>query len=492
MKNFLSSTPHILNRVKTSFQKDFWFSLLVTCTIVLAVFFRVYNYSERIYIESDNTRDAQVAKYAADNGKLAQIGQFTSAGPFFYGPIWYWVLEIFSIFPFGKFTQWYLITFLGLIFVYLTFKTGTEIGGKYVGGIAALFAAVSPLTIRNSLAVWNPASVPFLVLLSLYFLVRYLKSNKIIFAFLVSLTISAAMTIHFQNVLTAPIILLALILGKFSWKKIIVMVTGFMLPFLPLIWFDLRFNWFNFGKIYWYLKEGQYAIWVPNRWLTYAFDYWPKAVEEIIGGNFFISYLLIIFMGIIFLINLRKIKAYRLIYAILATFIMEIIMFRYYRGERYLYYSYFSVPTIILLSAWLVTQLFKLNKLLGAVFLLIIASGTIWSTILQLTPPRYAYSQIARVINEIYAAFPNQSFSVHGCLFNGNTVAHPLAYFMYLDGRNSKDGVKIGTCESAETVVAWKPIRDDEVGKPNSGWINKDTSQVFEETAEWWIKNPPQ
>ncbi len=62
---------------------------------------------------------------------------------------------------------------------------------------------------------------------------------------------------------------------------------------------------------------------------------------------------------------------------------------------------------------------------------------------------------------------------------------------MYLDGRNNKNGVKIGTCESAETVIAWKTLRDDEVGKPNSGWINKDTEQVYEETAEWWVKNPP-
>ncbi len=402
-----------LQKIISTIKKDAAFSLLIGFTLFAALFFRVYNYSNRIYIESDNTRDVQVAKYAADHGSIVQIGQYTSAGPFFYGPLWYWVLEAFSLFPLGKFTQWYLMTGLGFLLIFITYKTGKEIGGKYMGAAAALFAAVSPLTIRNSLAVWNPASVPLLVVLSLYFLVRFAKTQKLKYAFYVSLIVGASITIHFQSVLILPTLLVTFVLGKFSWKKIPVMLGGFILPFLPLLWFDIRFHWTNFQKIYLYLTVGQYAIWVPNRWLTYAFNYWPKAVTEIIGGNFYISYLLIISMCLLFLLNIRKIKVNELIYAILVTFLMEIVLFRYYRGERYLYYSYFAVPTVLLLTAWTVTKMFKLNKYLGSAFLLLIVGGTLWSTILQLTPPRYTYGEIKRVKNEIYKAYPGQTFSVN-------------------------------------------------------------------------------
>ncbi|OGD93659.1 hypothetical protein A2697_01585 [Candidatus Curtissbacteria bacterium RIFCSPHIGHO2_01_FULL_41_44] len=63
--------------------KDPIYSLLILLVIIIAIFFRIYNYTDRVFIQADNSRDVQVARFAADNLKIPPIGQFSSAGPFF-------------------------------------------------------------------------------------------------------------------------------------------------------------------------------------------------------------------------------------------------------------------------------------------------------------------------------------------------------------------------------------------------------------------------
>src|SRR3990167_2783182 len=129
--------------------------VLVLSILLLAIFFRFYDYLDRIVILADNSRDVQVAKYALDHYKIPQIGQFSSAGPFFYGPWYYWILMLFSVIPLGLLSPWYMMTFFSIVFILLIYRLGREIESKWVGIIAAFFAAVSPALISNSLATWN-------------------------------------------------------------------------------------------------------------------------------------------------------------------------------------------------------------------------------------------------------------------------------------------------------------------------------------------------
>ena len=159
-------------------KKPSLFSLLIFLTIVLAIFFRTYNYLGRVNVHADNAWLLQVARYAFDHLKIPQVGPFSSAGPFFYGPWWFWIFGAITIVPLGFLTHWYVMTLISFVFIYLIFWIGREMGGKWLGATAALFAAISTAQIDNSFAVWSPALIPFLVALSLFFLIRFSKTKR--------------------------------------------------------------------------------------------------------------------------------------------------------------------------------------------------------------------------------------------------------------------------------------------------------------------------
>src|SRR3989344_6759904 len=116
-------------------KKDSMFFFFVSLAVVLAVFFRTYNYIDRVNIHSDNAWELQVVRYAFDNLRIPEVGPFSSAGPFFYGPWYFWIFMVMAIVPLGFLTHWYLMTILSFVFIYLVFWIGREVGGKWVGAI---------------------------------------------------------------------------------------------------------------------------------------------------------------------------------------------------------------------------------------------------------------------------------------------------------------------------------------------------------------------
>ncbi len=455
------------------------------CIIFLSLFIRAFNFTDRIAIESDNTRDVAVARFAFDTQSIPRIGQYSSAGPFFYGPWWYWTLSLVTLLPLGIFTHWYFILLLSLFFISGMYFLGSELGGRKLGLLAALIASISPLAVKNSLAVWNPVIIPYLVLLSLVLLVKFIKHKSPKIVFFLGFTLGIAVNIHFQSILLMPTFAVAAIFSR-KPKHLLMLCLGFLLPFIPLINFDISHGFINFRNIYHYLTVGQYAIWVPNRWLTYIFDYWPNTWSLMFGGHKAISIFIMAVVSLVILLRIKHWRSYLTLYGIAALFVMELILFRYYRGERFLYYSYFAYPTVNILCAWAILQLVRMNKFLG---LLIAFTSFITTTVITvswMSPAPYTYTKIKSTITEIYNSMPKDGYSVYGCLFNGDTVSYPVAYFMYLDGKNDKNGKKIGVCEGSDHAADWKVLLDEEVQSTNSAWMNRDTETVYRETAEWW------
>ena len=327
---------------------------IIIFIFITAVIFRLYNYENRISVENDNSRDAAVAQYAKDHKQFFFIGQYSSAGPFFYGPWWYWTLTLVSLLPLGPLTIWYFTFFLSLLFLWMLFLLGVELGGHGLGIIVILLGAISPAQIGNSIAVWNPVVVPLLSVFILYILVKYIKTIDNKYACLLGFFLGLAISIHFQSLLLVPILFPVIFLAKKKFKTIVLMIFYFSLPFLTLLMFDLMFDWINSRALWQYLTVGQYAIWVPNRWLTYAFDYWPKTWAFIIGGSRFMAIGLIGMWITIAVVSMRKIHQNMSFSIVSLIFILEIILYRYFRGERFSYYSYFAHPYVLIFSAYII------------------------------------------------------------------------------------------------------------------------------------------
>ena len=100
----------LTRRITGVFKQGPIYFCLMGLVIILALYFRFYNYTDRLSIHTDNGRDAQIAKFALDNLIIPQIGPFSQA-PFFFGPWWYWFLALTYLLPLGVFSPWYVYWF---------------------------------------------------------------------------------------------------------------------------------------------------------------------------------------------------------------------------------------------------------------------------------------------------------------------------------------------------------------------------------------------
>lgn len=477
-----------VKNLKNAARKDPLFTFLIIAVFAVGIFFRTYNWSERIYIHSDNSLYVQIAKYALDTLSIPQIGVFPQA-PFFTGPEWLWVLQIFYLLPLGILAPWYAMTFLSLVFIYLVFWIGREIGGKWLGLIAAFFAAISPGQIDNSFSVWNTSADPILIMLAIIFLIKYYKSQRLLWMFLIAFTISFAITVRFQMLITIPVIALALFCHRPRIKYFLAALAGFVIPLLPFLFFDLRFNWFELGRIYDYATIGQYRIYVPNRWLTYAGVWWPEMWGLTIGGSKWIGGLLIFLVSVFTILGLKRFKKNILYYLVAIAFVLEVLLFRYFRGERYVYYSLFAHGTIILLSSFAIWKIYRLQKIAGAVLIAIITFLTLEQSFKNLESREIPVSKIVSFKQEIYKSNNAESYDIYGCNFNGSRIGRALALLIYGDGKNKENGLKVGVCEG-KGKYEWAILTDEEAANRNV-WFAASTSTTHREAIEWWIQNPP-
>lgn len=466
------------------------YRIFLIVVFALAIFFRFYDYLDRIYIHSDHSLFAQGAIFSAKTFSVPQIGPFAQA-TFFTGPWWLWGLAIFYLFPFGVWSPWYFISIISLGFVFLIYIIGREIGGRWLGMIAATLAAISTVAVDNSLSLWNAAADPFLALLAIYFLMRFYKQKNPWLILLLGFIVSLATTIHFQAILLAPMILVALITSRPKPVYFAAVILGLAIPLLPFLIFDLRFNWFWVKSVWIYLTVDQYRFWVPNRWLIYAFDYWPQTWGYILGVEKLVGGILIGLISVLTAMRLQNFRKYRIFYLLALSFFLSVVMYRYYGGQRFLYFSNFAHPAVFLLTGWVIVELYKIQKFVGLVLGGLVILLSFKTAAGNLGPRDYTVGEINNLKNEIYANYPNANIDVYGCGPSGALVSHPLALVMFGEGRNSIDGKKVGVCVGSDRSISWKPLEDSEVNREDKFWLNHSTENIYRSMTEWWKTNPP-
>lgn len=478
-----------MSEIRILYRKD---PILIFLIVIfaLAIFFRFYNYFDRIYIHSDHSLFAQGAIFSAKTFSVPQIGPFAQA-TFFTGPWWLWGLAIFYLFPFGVWAPWYFIAIISVGFVFLIYIVGREIGSRWLGVLAALLAAISAAAVDNSLSAWNAAADSLLALAAIYFLIKFYKTKNPLLAFLLGFTISLATTIHFQAGLLAPLILVALITSRPKLAYFVAAIVGVIIPLLPFLIFDLRFNWFWVKSVWIYLTVDQYRFWVPNRWLTYAFDYWPATWGYILGGQKWVGALMIGLVSILTIVRLAQIKKQRIFYLLALSFFLSVVMYRYWGGQRFFYFANFAHPAVFLLTAWVIVELSKIRKFVGLVLGGLVVLLSFKTSITNLGPRDYTVAEINNLKNEIYENFVNTSIDVYGCGPSGALISHPLALVMYADSKNSLDGQKIGVCVGSDKSITWKELSAEEVRGENSFWLNHSTENIYRSMTEWWKTKAP-
>jgi len=356
-----------------------------------------------------------------------------------------------------------------------------------MAAILALFAAISPAAIGNYFSIWNPSAIPLLIAIGLLVLLKSQETGKLRYAFLLGFIVGLSITIHFQSALFLPAALSAVIFYKNKVKSLLLIVLGLSIPFIPILYFDLRFNWFLSRSVFIYFLIDQPTQPLTTRWLTYVSDYWPSTWSSVIGGNKYLGLFLISLTSIFTVLNLSKIREQKKYYLVAAIFLLDVILFRYYKGPKQVYYTYFFHPYVLITTAWICYRLLTFQKIAGLVLTTLVVLATIPASLATLQDITITIRRVSEIKAQIYTSHPNQLYDIFGCSQMSGVLSHPTALMMFGEGKNSLSGIKIGVCEEGANLT-WKHLGPDFVPKD---WANRSTEFVYKENLEWWKERPP-
>lgn len=424
--------------------------------LVLAALFRFYHFSHRWGLGGDGARDALIARECLARRNLPLVGSFASAGPFVFGPMFYWLVIVgYLIFPFTIAGPWILAGIVGVATVLILVLAGRLVGGDRLSILVGLLAATSPQLVVRSLMLGQHSLIAATTALLMVGFLLFWQKKKLVYALLVGLSLGLALSMHYQAVnllIFFPAIFLVRGLG---WRKKVLALglalVGFLLPSLPLIIWDSRQGWANTRNILDYFLIGQYRLYVPNSWRLFVFDYFPDYWSFVAGGFQKIAFILIVLVGFgfVFLVFKKKVKAELLVLG--GIFFIWAVVNRYYQGERSEGYLVYFAPLIILFSAWMINALLKtaetgfglVAKLLGTAVLLVVLGGNL----VKLRPLLKHNNQVKErqeVLGELITAYPEAKFTLYDYQFKNFNPASALSVLLSGWRRNVPDGWPIG------------------------------------------------
>lgn len=240
--------------------------LLCLLTILLVgAFFRLYKISDYMTFLGDEGRDVMVAKGILQ-GDLTLLGPRASAGDFFLGPIYYYMIAPFLLLtkldPVGPAI---MVALFGIVTVGLIYYVGKMFFGRKAGMIASSLYAVSPLVVAYSRSSWNPNLMPFFSLLLLFLIIKAVKSQSIRLFLLVGFLLGIAIQLHYLTVFLGVIVFFFVVIGEAMLKKKALimryvshgtsLLVGFLVGLSPFLLFEIRHGFPNIVTIFKFIFE---------------------------------------------------------------------------------------------------------------------------------------------------------------------------------------------------------------------------------------------
>lgn len=260
--------------------------LILGALLLLAAFLRLYRVGDYMTFLGDEGRDVLVVKGILE-GDFTLLGPRSSAGDFYTGPIYYYMMApflwLFRLDPIGPSV---MIGLLGVATVFLIYYAGKKFFNETVGLIAAALYTVSPLVIAYSRSSWNPNPMPFFTLLLLYVLYQAVQKRSWKYFLSVGILYGITLQLHYIELLVGVVIFFFTTTAFFYLKRknifelikqYVLLVGGFIIGFSPFIAFEVRHNFQNTRTIFSFFLHGD-----PT-----AVDLTDKTFIQIVGDVFF-------------------------------------------------------------------------------------------------------------------------------------------------------------------------------------------------------------
>lgn len=481
------------------------FYLILGVIVFLATVLRLRGFDTHFLLSSDTARDILVARGAILLHQLPWVGSFSSAGPFVFGPNWYWQLMFAQIIAPNIFLgPWIIMLLISIFFVFVIGMSGALLGNQKLGLLAALLTAVSPAAIGLSSYATQHGMIEIFSALVLLSFLAFLKTKKLIFAFLIAFSIGGAMSYHYQAINLLPYY--PVLLGFYFWKNksikdnlklIFILIFGSFIFLIPLLLWDFSRGFSNILHLIGYFKVGQYQIYVPNSWKIYLFSFWPGFLGKLVGGNFTLGAFLGIFTTFVTTVRFFQKKLSIEFLSLLIIFGMQFLMMRFFRSERYDGYLVYFHPITLLLVAFTINEFLKLNKRLGFVLTFGLIIFSIW-TVMPVLDWNNDANNLMKINAILKSRYPGQKFSIYAKNLSASNVTFSQSLILEKDNLGNNNGKLLGVClyncdvfgtvQIAKGNFQGEPFEVVELEKREKGWYNFSAVAVYDDVQNWWKK----
>jgi glycosyltransferase involved in cell wall biosynthesis len=479
-----------------------WYKFAAIIILFLATIIRFYNFSGRWGLGGDDARDAMIALEAIKRHELPLVGSFSSAGPFVFGPLFYWFIMLsYLILPFFVNSPWFFLCLLGVVNVLIMMLIGKSLVDKKFSIILGVLTAFSPqLAVRSLMLGQHTLVFTFASLLILSF-VLFAKKKQLKYAFLMGLSLGVALSLHYQALNLLIFFPIVLCVRGINWKKKIfsfaLMFLGFIIPSLPLLVWDFFQNFANTRNMLDYFLIAQYRIYVPNSWKLYLINFFPYYWSFVTGRFYLLAIVMVLGSSIVFAYQLIKKKLSQGLVILGLTFAAILFVNRFYKGERSEGYFLYLAPLILIFSALMIYFFTeyknKFVKSLGIGFLGLIVIGSML-TIKNIYWESRALA-IQNEVNNLERIYPGEKFSLYDYKFKLYENSVGLGLILSFKNLESSGGVPLGigcsdkSCGYKVSVVpnsnyslitaknlngyGWKKVNREDVYNEVEGWAKK-------------------
>lgn len=419
--------------------------------ILIAVILRFGNYQDRWIFNQDQGRDAIIALYANRIGAIPFLGSPSSAGPFNFGP-WYFYLIMFweRVIPFFI-GPWIGFTLMSVITVIMYAKVGKIMADKCGMIIIGLLSAVAFSMVHNSPNMLNTSIIGFSSALAWLTMALFFKTDKLKWAILLGFAVGISINFHFQSLGLLSLLIVTVLINTFSIIKRIKIIlatgSGLLISFLPLIWFDLNHNMVWVNSVIEYYTVGVKKFYIPLRWLTELKDFWPQLFGSVtVGIPYFGYFWLVLGVLVIVILWIKKEKIDRFWLALGLTMLIQVFLMRYYQGARSNEYLIAFHGNIILITSWILINVYKFKNKTGVVLIIMIITLALYSNIKQIVEHPSQAKIIISIKNSLDSNIVG-NVKIYKYK-DSNMIAMPIFYLYYYQDRINENGKSLGLCDA--------------------------------------------
>lgn len=414
----------------------------------------------------DEGRDVLVVKGILE-GNLTLLGPRASAGDFFTGPIYYYMMTPFLwLWQYDPVGPAIMVGLFGIATVFLVYIVGKQFFNERTGLIAASLYAVSPLVLAYSRSSWNPNTLPFFALLTIFVLykaVTTVRSWK--YYILTGFLLGICVQLHYISLFLAVAVVISLFLmnwylnGKIkilqTLKYYFQIFIGFLIGFAPFLVFEIRHGFPNTQTIFSFITkdsaESGYATY--NAFYEPVADVFFRIFARLIfayptAGNYDdfsliflqLAGLAILITAIASIILLVRHKNKFAVILLSVWLITGVLLFGFYKKPIYDYYLVFIFPLSFLLVGHLLSGITELKKgkiVYGVGITAVLLLGML---VLNLAnnpfknPPNKQKDQVKRISEFVLSKTdPNKPYNF-ALIAQGNSD-HAYRYYLEIMGR---------------------------------------------------------